>query len=35
MRDAVELDALSDELRAVVGETVQPAHVSLWLRDRP
>jgi hypothetical protein len=35
MRDAVELDALSEELRAVVGETVQPAHVSLWLRDRP
>jgi hypothetical protein len=35
MRDAIELDALTDELRSVVGETVQPAHVSLWLRDRP
>ena len=35
MRDAIELDALTDELRSVVGETVQPAHVSLWLRNTP
>jgi hypothetical protein len=35
LRDAIELDALSSELRSVVGETVQPAHVSLWLRDTP
>jgi hypothetical protein len=27
------LDALSLELRNVVTETVQPEHVSLWLRE--
>jgi hypothetical protein len=32
LRDQVDLGALNSELSAIVKETLQPAHVSLWLR---
>ena len=32
LREQVDLETLSAELRRVVGETMQPAHVAVWIR---
>ena len=32
LREELDLEALRGEIAAVVGETVQPTHVTVWLR---
>jgi hypothetical protein len=34
LRDETDLDRLTRELEGVVGQTMEPAHLSLWLRTR-
>lgn len=33
MRDEVDVERLTSELVTVIEETMQPTHVSLWLRE--
>ena len=34
LREQVDLGTLNGDLRTAVDETMQPAHVSVWLRGR-
>jgi len=34
LKDAVDLDAVRDDLAAVVHQALEPAHVSLWTSQR-
>jgi len=33
LKDAVDLDAIRDDLTSVVRTALEPAHVSVWTRD--
>ena len=35
LREETDLNALTDEVTSVIRGTMQPTHVSLWLRPDP
>jgi len=34
LKDAVDLDSVRDDLTAVVHQVLEPAHVSIWMKER-
>ena len=34
LKDAVDLDSVRDDLVGAVRQTLEPAHISVWLRRR-
>jgi hypothetical protein len=34
LKDAVDLDAVRDDLASVVHQALEPAHVSVWISHR-
>jgi hypothetical protein len=34
LQDTVELDSVRDDLAGIVHQTLEPAHVSLWISQR-
>ncbi len=34
LKDAVDLDAVRDDLTGVVSRALEPAHVSVWISHR-
>jgi hypothetical protein len=35
LKDAVDLDSVRDDLAALVHDALEPAHLSMWIDDRP
>jgi hypothetical protein len=34
LKDAVDLDSVRDDLAGIVKETLEPAHISVWISPR-
>jgi hypothetical protein len=34
LQDAVDLNAVQDDLASIVHEAFEPAHISVWIRPR-
>jgi hypothetical protein len=34
LKDAVDLDTVRDDLTALVHQVLEPAHISVWMKER-